>query len=115
MGKILKTSEIGKQGEDLAQSFLLRLGYEVLERNYRYQRSEIDLIVKKGDFLVFVEVKKRKNSDFGYPEAAVTDRKASMIHKAAVYYMESLAWSKHIRFDIIAISKTDVLHLEDAF
>lgn len=113
--KILKTSQIGKQGEDLASSFLENLGYKILERNYRYKRSEVDLIVCKGDFLVFVEVKKRKNADYGYPEAAVTDRKAAMVHTAAVHYTEILGWNKHIRFDIIAISAQEVMHFEDAF
>lgn len=113
--KILKTSQIGKQGEDLASSFLQKLGYEILEQNYRYKRSEVDLIVKKGDFLVFVEVKKRKNADYGYPEAAVTEKKATMVHAAAVYYTELLKWQRHIRFDIVAISAQDIVHFEDAF
>ncbi|HTF82638.1 MAG TPA: YraN family protein [Cytophagales bacterium] len=115
MNKILKTSQIGKQGEDLASSFLQELGYLIVEKNFRFKRFEVDLIAKVEDVLVFVEVKKRKNPDFGFPEAAVTQKKADMIHQVAVNYMERVQWHGHIRFDIIAISEDEVLHLEDAF
>ena len=54
----------GKDGEDLAAVFLQQAGYEIVERNYRYKRSEIDLIVRKAGWLVFVEVKMRSSDAF---------------------------------------------------
>ena len=58
----------GKEGEDMAARFLIEKGFEIVERNYRYKRSEIDLIVKKDKWLVFVEVKLRSSDLYGYPE-----------------------------------------------
>ncbi|WP_306415995.1 YraN family protein [Fulvivirga ulvae] len=64
-------AQTGKDGEQRAAEYLMGKGYELLERNYRYKRSEIDIIIKKEQLLVFVEVKTRSYSSFGYPEDAV--------------------------------------------
>ena len=107
----------GREGEAAACDFLIGKGYEILETNYRYKRSEIDIIARKAQLLVFVEVKTKSYSSFGYPEEAVGTRKAQKVIEGAENYIYEHNWEKNIRFDIIAIdnSSNEILHLEDAF
>ena len=76
----------GKEAEDMAADFLKAIGYEIVERNYRHRRSEIDLIVRKEKWLVFVEVKMRSSDAFGYPEEFVDYKKAKNIVYGAEQY-----------------------------
>lgn len=112
-------NETGKQGEEEAVRYLREKGYEIMIRNYRYQHAEIDLIVKKGKLLVFVEVKTRTNLSFGNPEEFVSYTKARLVMKAAEQYIFSRDWLYDIRFDIIAVTlagnELRVKHIEDAF
>jgi len=118
---VLTKKEIGNLGESLAESYLVRLEYEILEKNWRYSRAELDLIAKKGDILVFIEVKTRSYDYFGKPEVAVTPTKEHLIIDAAQRYMEQIGHDWEIRFDIISIildqkgQKHDLQHFEDAF
>lgn len=109
--------QTGRDGERVASEFLIGKGYEIVETNYRYKRSEIDIIAKKDHLLVFVEVKTKSYSSFGFPEEAVDTRKAKKVIEGADHYVHENNWKENIRFDIIAIdnSKQEVLHLEDAF
>ncbi len=111
--------EKGKAGEDLAAQFLIEKGYQILARNYRYKRSEIDLIMKKDNCLVFVEVKLRTTDAFGFPEEFVDEKKAAKILEGADQYIYELKWEGNIRFDIVAIrqinGQTEVVQIEDAF
>lgn len=112
-------NETGKQGEDEAARFLQAEGYELMARNFRYQHAEIDLIVKKGKLLVFVEVKTRTNLNFGNPEEFVSYTKAKLVMKAAEHYIFTHNWHFDVRFDIVAVSISGntmrVKHVEDAF
>lgn len=108
----------GELGEKIALDFLRRQGYQILETNYRYKRSEIDIIAMHQAVLVFIEVKARSNIQFGYPESAVDHHKMEMILKVADHYIERMAWNNEIRFDIIAIvldQPPEIEHLKDAF
>ena len=109
----------GNEGEDLAVAFLEQKGFRVLERNYRHKRSEIDLIVVRGNWLVFVEVKTRSSSAFGYPEEFVDYNKKKKIFEGADHYMHEKDWPGNVRYDIVAISLTqnhpEIYHVEDAF
>jgi putative endonuclease len=108
----------GNKGEELATTFLAAKGYEIVTRNYRYKHAEIDLIVKKDDCLIFVEVKTRTSSSFGEPEAFVTDKKAAKVMEGAEQYMIETNWHGSIRFDIVSVkigNTTRVEHFEDAF
>ena len=110
--------EKGKLGEKIALDYLKSNGYRILETNYRYKRSEIDIIAIHQAVLVFVEVKARSNFQFGYPESAVDSHKMEMIIKVADRYIERMAWNKEIRLDIIAIllsQPPEIEHLQDAF
>ncbi len=111
-------NDLGIRGEQLAKSFLLKKGYAVLETNWRVGKAEIDLIVKKENILIFVEVKTRRNNTFGYPEEGVTAKKERMMFEAAGFYMRKIGYEEEIRFDIIAITMNpnqEIKHFRDAF
>jgi putative endonuclease len=108
----------GNQGEDIAADFLQKKGYQVVVRNYRYKHAEIDLIVRKDSFIVFVEVKTRSYSFYGEPEAFVDSRKAATILSAAEQYTYENKYDGNIRFDIVSVkigANPEVVHFEDAF
>ena len=111
--------KIGDKGEDNAISFLFANGYEVLQRNFRFRRSEIDIIAQKGTTMVFIEVKTRKDKTYGHPETFLSESQQERIHQGAEEYLRQHNWQGAIRFDIIAILWNDteaVLdHFEDAF
>ena len=107
----------GNQGENLAAEFLREKGFEVVARNYRFKRSEIDLIVKRENWLIFIEVKTRSSIDFGQPEEFVDDFKAYNIFQAAEEYIFTNDWHGHVRFDVVSVTmgeKTLIEHFEDA-
>lgn len=112
---------LGKIGEDLAARYLVSRGYTILERNWRQGHWEIDLICKKEDLLIFVEVKARTGKAFGNPEEAVHPQKQENLRKASLSYIHKIRHPGEIRFDILSIilgSKNEaleILHLEDAF
>lgn len=111
--------QTGADGEDAAAEYLMDKGYEVLERNYRYLKAEVDLIVRKDNWLVFVEVKTRSNNDFGFPEEFVDREKEENIFFAADYYMYKINWKGNVRYDIVSVLGTgferELVHFEDAF
>ena len=106
-------------GEEEAAHYLRANGYEILNRNWRWKRSEIDLIARKDGLLIFIEVKSRRNHDFGYPEEFLTEDQEDRIRLAAEHYCEQINWQGPIRFDIIAILQNaypeHLEHLEEAF
>jgi len=109
----------GKEGEDMAARFMMDKGYEIIARNYRYRRSEIDLIVKKDNWLIFVEVKLRSSDQYGYPEDFVDYKKAKNIIDGAEQYTFDNNWQGNVRYDIVSIrllkDKTEIIQIEDAF
>ena len=115
----MKTSEKGRFGEDLACRFLIKKGYNIIERNWRSRYGEIDIIAEKDDNLVFAEVKLRKNKDFALPSEYVDSRKIRKISMTAgVYLSERDFGNKTIRFDIIEIVNSSpplIRHMENAF
>ena len=110
----------GKQGEDHAVDYLQKKGYRILERNFRFEHGEIDIIAEDHDALVFVEVKARRSKLYGEPEDAITPRKRNQLKKTADGYLfENDIDDKECRFDVIAIDynekKPVIRHLENAF
>ena len=94
----------GKEGEELAANFLAEKGYEIVERNYRHKRSEIDLIVRKKNWLIFVEVKFRRNKNFGAAEESVTPKKQELLRRTAEGYVETKnLHNVSCRFDVVAV------------
>ena len=113
-----KNKELGIEGEQLAKDYLKENGWLIREMNYRYRRSEIDVIASKNGLLIFVEVKARSNIAYGLPEQFVDEKKADHIMKAADHYIREKDWKGNIRFDIISIIKNkhmELEHIEDAF
>jgi len=112
-------NELGKLGEDLAVEFLIKKGFEIIERNYTFQKSEIDVVAKKDGILIVVEVKTR-NSDFmAGPQETITKKKQRAIIKAANYYIKENDLDIETRFDVISIivnkKEKSIVHIEDAF
>ncbi len=109
----------GEQGEQIAQNYLLEKGYKILEKNWRYQKAEVDIIAKDGNFLVFVEVKCRSTNIFGEPQTFVSEKKQELFMLAAEAYLEEKDLNSEIRFDIIGIilpsQKAKIEHFKDAF
>ena len=114
-----KHNELGKKGEQLAVDFLLKNGYDIVERNYRFDKAEVDIIARKEDILAIVEVKTRSTTDFGNPEDFVKPKQIKNLVKAVDEYVNENNLDVEVRFDIIAIVKTgknyQIEHLEDAF
>lgn len=94
----------GDKGEDIAVDLLVSKGYDIVERNFRNNRGEIDIVARDRDYLVFVEVKTRQNYNFGEPELAITKNKVKQLRKMAEAYLyENMIRDVDCRFDIIAI------------
>jgi len=97
--------QLGHSGEDLAARHLQQSGYDILNRNYRTRLGEVDIIARDGDTLVFVEVKVRRNSNFGSAKAAVTAAKQRRLSMVALQYLKSPAGRRFTgaRFDVVAV------------
>ncbi len=95
--------DIGRLGEDLAARYLQSQGYTILERNYRCQGGEIDLVAVEGSCLVFVEVRTRRSRRFGTPEESVTPWKKERLLRAAQSYVAERGWEGFWRIDLLAI------------
>ena len=111
---------LGRLGEELASRRLQKLGYEILETNYRCSLGEIDLVARDGDVLVFVEIKTRKNRPLGEAKEAVHKRKQGQLSRVALAYLKSKElWGTKARFDVVAIGvgegKEKIEIIRDAF
>jgi putative endonuclease len=123
----MSNTKFGATGEDIAATYLEKLGYRILERNYRFEKAEVDLICfepaeiyEQGGELVFVEVKTRKGIGFGLPEEAVTTEKQRNVIKAAKAFL----YERHMegspcRFDVVGIlfknGQPKIEHFKNAF
>lgn len=97
-------SALGTRGETLAARHLQSLGYEIIERNYRCQFGEVDIIASHGGDLVFVEVKTRRNAKFGYPSESVNLKKQQKIIRVAQHYLlQRCADEVGCRFEIAEV------------
>lgn len=112
-------NELGKKGEQLAVDFLLKKGYEIIERNYTFQKAEVDIIAKIKDTLAIVEVKTRSTIEFGNPQDFLKPKQIQRLVNAADEFVTVNKLDVEVRFDIIAIVKENkefkIEHLEDAF
>ena len=98
----------GQIGEEAASKFLTTLGYRIIERNYRKNYGEIDIIAIDGHVLVFIEVKTRKGNTYGLPEEAITPWKINHLIKSVKYYQLTHDKLGHdIRIDVVSISLTE--------
>lgn len=112
-------NELGKLGEQLATDYLIKKGYEIVARNYVFQKAEIDIIAKHNNFMICVEVKTRNSDFFGDPQEFVTPGKIKLLVKAMDAFITENDIELETRFDIIAVLKNkkmeQLTHYEDAF
>jgi putative endonuclease len=113
--------DLGRSGEEIAAAYLRRKKFRIVCRGFRFHKGEIDIIARDGDTLVFIEVKTRRNQDFGRPEDAVTPLKQNQIRRLAEAYlaMNNLA-DVPCRFDVLSLFWNEeegprVRHIKDAF
>ena len=113
----MNTHQTGSAAEDRAVRFLKEHGYLILDRNYRFGHTEIDIIAKEKDYLVFIEVKYRKTAVKGHPLAAVGQDKQQRISAAALQYMlrHGYGLNSPCRFDVLAFLGEEALLVKDAF
>ncbi len=119
----MSTHKVGRRGEAIAAVYLRLKGYKILERNYRVPQGEIDLVCRKGDTIVFVEVKRRTTYSKGSPLEAVTAHKISRLSAAAAVFLARYPGEpRSARFDVVALSPAKNLlglpriqHLSNAF
>lgn len=96
--------DIGDYGETLAESYLISIGFTILNKNFKCKLGEIDLICREGSYIVFVEVKSRYSTQFGTPADSVTYKKQKKIFKTAQFYiMKYVLHNNNFRFDVIEI------------
>jgi putative endonuclease len=111
---------LGRRGEDVAHRYLQKAGYAVVARNYRAGAdSEIDIVARKDDLVVFVEVKSRRSAEYGAPERAMNaDKQKNIVRGARAYTTRgAIDWSR-VRFDVISVVFSEppsILHQQDAF
>ena len=108
----------GKKGEDLAEAYIRDLGFDILERNWRHRRVEIDFIASRSGVLHFIEVKTRTSTAFGYPEESVSNKKIrSLIRCGTAFLFQNPGW-KNVQYDILSIlisegDSADYLYIQD--
>ena len=114
-----KHNKLAKEGELIAFMFLQKEEFHILKTNWRYQKTEVDIIAQKDRFLVFVEVKTRGSKKFGKPEKAIDKKKISLYKDAVEGYLEQYPSDAEIRFDVISIviakDETQIEYFPDAF
>ena len=109
----MNRQQTGRFGEDSATEYLIRNGYKIIERNFRCRLGEIDIIARRGDVLIFAEVKTRLGDLFGRPAEAVNKEKQEHIRRVAQLFMRiNDLHPLKVRFDVIEVT---VNHIENAF
>ena len=117
--KTKQNTEIGAQGEKIAQQYLKGVGFCILQTNWRFRHKEIDIIAKKDNVIHIVEVKTRTSHIAGNPQDAVTKQKQKFLIYAANAYVETIDFEGGIQFDIISViiqnNTSKLQYIPDAF
>ncbi|MBD3637760.1 MAG: YraN family protein [Crocinitomicaceae bacterium] len=112
-------NELGKIGEEMAVKFLTDKGYNILRRNYRFKKLELDIIAQQDEEIVVVEVKTRQSDYLTDPTELLSRKKQSDIIRAADYFINEEEIDLECRFDVIIIvvnqHQKEIRHIEDAF
>ncbi|MDR2587437.1 MAG: YraN family protein [Coriobacteriales bacterium] len=117
----VQRKQLGAQGEEVVCTFLKDRGVNIIERNWRCQAGEADVIAREGEDLVFIEIKTRSSEASGFPEEAVTLKKRRRYEKIAMEYLFSHDLpSARVRFDVVALllsgdGKAFLRHHRDAY
>ncbi len=117
--QMAKHNILGRKGEEAAVDHLVSKGHRVLEKNWRFQGYEIDIISIDGEFIVFTEVKTRASIEWGYPEESIGKQRMRRMIRAASHYLKWNQVDRPARFDIVAVvwgkERFELDHIEDAF
>ena len=99
---------LGTQGEEFVADFLLGIGYQILDRNWRIKSGEIDLVAQDGDgFLHFIEVKTRSSEKFGHPLEAITPEKGARLQRLALGWLSTNErWGVDFAIDCVGVIRT---------
>ena len=112
-------NELGQKGEEFAVKYLQNNGYEILEKNYRFLKAEVDIIAKKQNVLIVVEVKTRSTNYFGSPQDFVNPKKIKLLVTAIDNYIIEKDLDIEVQFDIIALiqerGEFKIEHFKNAF
>ena len=115
----MKKNELGKKGEEIAGEFLIKKGYRILDRNWRHNSKEIDIIAMENDSLVIIEVKSRNHQFHEEPRDAVTVQKQRFLIHAADAYIRKNNLENETRFDVISVifypGSHEIEHIVGAF
>ena len=95
--------DIGRKGEEIAKEYLEKKGYKIIERNYKTKYAEIDLVARRKNELVFVEVRTKTGEDLGSPEETINKKKLKKLLGNAVAYVARTKWKNSYRIDAICI------------
>lgn len=108
--------QVGLTGEQMAAKYLQKQGYKILQRNFVAPHGEIDIVAQDGNFVVFVEVKRRKTQEFGLPREAVTlHKQQTIVQCAKVWLAKNKLYGTSVRFDVVDILNDEITLLKDAF
>lgn len=119
--RLYNSGLIGAQAERLAQSYLITQGFTLIQQNYRCFHGEIDLVMQDKNDIVFVEVRKRSNTQYGNAIESITESKVKKLNKAAMHFLQLKQWLYKVnsRFDIVAIhtiaGETQLEWIKNAF
>ena len=113
--------QAGREAEQLAAAYLESKGFFIVDQNYFFERSEVDIVAYDGSVVVFIEVKMRTTLAFGAPEESIDDKKIQSIQKAAEAWIYERRMDGYpVRFDVVSIFQKnneapEIKHLIDAF
>lgn len=117
--RMAEHNEFGKEGEEEAAAYLIDKGYSIRHRNWHCGKKELDIVAEYRNELIVIEVKTRKNTRFGNPEDAVTDKKIRRIIASTDVYLRKFSVDLPVRFDIITLvgekAPFTIEHIEEAF
>ena len=116
MDNKIYNKQFGDIGEKIALNYLKECGYKIVKTNYKNKIGEIDIIASDGDFLVFIEVKYRKNNRLGLPRETVKGEKQRKIRMIAMSYINKYRlFDKQCRFDVLEVLGDEIKHIKNCF
>ena len=114
-----KIHDLGRRGEDIAANYLQNKGYQILKRNFRHRKAEIDIIARKNGIVAMIEVKTRNQSFYEGLSDSISKKKRNLLVMAADHYILTNSMDFEVRFDIITLIKGQegytIEHIPDAF
>lgn len=111
--------QLGKRGEEIAANWLMKNGYRIIERRWKWKQMEIDIVATVGELLVIVEVKSRSSANHAEADDNLSMRQQRCLFDITEHYMEIKAVELEVRYDLIVVvdhgETHSIEHIEDAF